>query len=240
MMTTSRRTRELAHKVLAMRERKRVEDLLARDRAYNQRQREREAAEIEVGKGLTVNIGEAVDEPTPEWFEKGEFRTFTPRLEDGTVRTVKAYRRVQTVMVVRLWMQGRITDDQARACIWYRDRHEMAGVSGRYKTNYISLTGNVGGAGGAGQSPVALHHAEAEARDQYRAARKAIGDDRVKFFEAVVLQDLPLSKAVRIARCRNDKALSRFCEAAQLLVRHCERENVSVDEATISPHEIGN
>lgn len=230
MMMTTRRTRELAHKVLAQQERKRVADLLERDRIYNQRQKEREAAELQVAEGFTVRIGDAVDEPTPEWLAKGDFRTFTPRLEDGTVVTVKAYRRVRTAMVIKLWSQGRLTDDQARACIWYRDRHEMAGVSGRYKTNYISLTGNVGGSGGAGQSPMALHAAEAEARAQYRAARAAIGDQSIKFFDAVVLLDQAISSAARLARCRNGMAQARFRECAQRLVDHCAGEKVEFEE----------
>lgn len=229
---TTRRTRDLAHKVLAQREAKRVADLLERDRIYNQRQREREEAQLEVRKGLTVNIGEAVDEPTQEWLDKGNFRTFTPRLEDGTVRTVKAYRRVHTSMVVKLWTNGRLTDDQLRACIWYRDRHEMAGVSGRYKMNCISLTGNVGGAGGAGQSPIAMHAAEAEAREQYRAARQAVGDAMIKFFDAVVLLDQSISSAARLARCRNGMVYARFQECAQRVVDLCapDKGEISLSE----------
>lgn len=227
---SSRRTRGISDQARRDEE-ARVAALIKRDQTYRQREQDRKAAEIEVAKGLTVNIGEAVDEPTEEWLAKGDFRTFVPRLEDGTVRTVKAYRRVITPMVMRLWLKGSLTDDQARACMWYRDRFDTAGVGGRYKSSHISLTGNVGGGGGAGQAPMALHAREAEARGEYRAARDALTAFYLKFFESVVIHDIPLSRAVRFAKCRNEKALVRFRAVAEELVAHCAREKVSIEDA---------
>lgn len=227
-----RRTRGITGEAKAA-ERARVQALIKRDQAYRHREDERKAAELEVAKGLTVNIGEAVDEPTPEWLAKGDYRTFTPRLEDGTVRTVKAYRRISTPVVVRLWKDGRITDDQLKACVFFRDRYEQAGVTGRFKTSYISLTGNVGGSGGMAQSPMALHEREAEARMEYRAACEAITPAMLPFFQAVTLHDMPLSRAVRLARCRNDQALARFRTVAQELVDHCTLVAASFSEIDV-------
>lgn len=234
MMMTTRRTRELAHKVLAQRERKRVADLLERDRIYNQRQREREAAEIQVAEGFTVRIGDAVDEPTPEWLAKGDFRTFTPRLEDGTVVTVKAYRRVRTPTIVRLYLDGKIAERIYHACMIYRRVFDEAGLTGRYKTSYISLTGNVGGgSGGMAQHPMARHHHEAEARDLYRKARAEIAERYVELFELVVIDDLSLRSASIRAKRDNSKLLAVFREAGERLADFFDAAGMTVAEDEI-------
>lgn len=204
-------------------EQERIDALVARSRADRTKDIDRRAAELEVASGKTVNIGDAVIEPTPEWQEKGEFQTFTPRLEDGTVRTVSAYRRVVTPIIARMLFNGRITEDQYAACVWYRARHEAAGLDGRYKTSHISLTGNVGGGGGMSQSPMAQHEYEVEARMEFRAAREAIAPVLVRLFDAVVLRDIPLSRAKVYVQCRNRLIDVRFRAAAQDLLDHIDR-----------------
>lgn len=216
----------------ARQERERVEALIEREKKDRVREADRKAAELEVAKGLTVNIGEAVIEPTPEWLEKGSFNTFTPKLENGTVRTVMAYRRAKTPMILKFWNSGRMTDDQALACMWYRDQFEAAGLVGRYKSSHISLTGNTGGGGGgAGQAPLALHAREAEARDSFRHAAAAIAPVLLKMFDAVVLHDIPLRRAAKFVRCRNGQEFQRFLAACQDLVAHVEANNIEVKEA---------
>lgn len=209
-------------------ERSRVDALIERDRAERSLERDRRAAELEVSKGLTVNIGEAVIEPTSEWKAQGDFRTFTPRLEDGTVRTVKAYRRVSVPMVLRFWNKGKITDDQLRACIWYREAWEQAGLIGRFKSSHISLTGNTGGGGGMGQAPVALQQREAEARDAFRLATAEIAPVLVKMFQSIVLHDMPMARARRFIRCRNGQEFQRFLAACQDLVDHIGSNSIEV------------
>jgi len=211
-------------------ERERVEALIERDRVDRIAEVDRKAAELEVSKGLTVNIGDAVIEPTPEWKAQGDFRTFTPRLEDRTVRTVKAYRRVSVPMVLRFWNKGKINDDQLRACIWYRDAWEQAGLIGRFKSSHISLTGNTGGGGGMGQAPMAIQQREAEARDAFRQATAAIAPVLVKMFQSIVLHDVPLVRARRFIRCRNGGEFHRFLAACQDLVNHIESNSIEVAE----------
>jgi len=211
-------------------ERDRVAALIERDKADRVAERDRKAAELQVSEGLTVNIGEAVIEPTPEWKAQGDFRAFTPRLEDGTVRTVKAYRRVSVPMVLRFWNKGKINDDQLRACIWYRDAWEQAGLIGRFKSSHISLTGNTGGGGGMGQAPMALQQREAEARGAFRQATAAIAPVLVKMFQAIVLHDMPLARARRFIRCRNGGEFQRFLAACQDLVAHVESNSIEVSE----------
>ncbi|WP_133726837.1 MULTISPECIES: hypothetical protein [unclassified Novosphingobium] len=209
-------------------ERERVAALIERDRADRVSERDRKAAALQVSEGVTVNIADAVIEPTPEWKEQGDFRTFTPRLEQGTVRTVKAYRRVSVPMVLRLWSKGKINDDQLRACIWYREAWEQAGLIGRFKSSHISLTGNTGGSGGIGQAPMALQQREAEARDGFRQATAAIAPVLVKMFQAIVLHDMPLARARRFIRCRNGQEFQRFLAACQDLVAHIESNSIEI------------
>lgn len=225
------RDKKLSHRELMKQESDRVQAMLERDRVERVREAERAAAIIDLENGKSVSIVDAVIEPTPEWLEKGAVEWFTPRLEDGTVRTVKAARRPEAPLVMHLWGKGNLSDDQTRCCLWYRNRHEVAGLTGRVKTSHISLTGSGGGSGGAGQSPMALHEYEAKARAEFRAAREAMTAFYLKFFDSVVIHDIPLRRAARFARCRNDKAIMRFRAVAQELVEHCDREKVDLSDA---------
>ncbi|WP_333837945.1 hypothetical protein [Novosphingobium sp.] len=211
-------------------EKARVADLIKRDKAERIAEQDRKAAELDVASGLTVNIGEAIIDPTPEWMSKGPVRTFTPRLEDGTVRTVKAYRRVSVPMVMKFWSAGRMNDDQVAACMWYRDTWEAAGLVGRVNSSHISLTGNTGGGGGMGQAPMAIQQREAEARDAFRQASAAVAPVLLKMFDSIVLHDMPLSRARRFIRCRNGQEFQRFLAACQDLLSHIETAKVELEE----------
>lgn len=224
----SRRTRGISEQARQAEE-ARVAALIKRDQAYRQSEQDREAAELEVRKGLTVNIGEAVVEPTEEWLEKGDFRTFTPRLEDGTVRTVKAYRRVITPTIVRLYEDGKIAERLYHACMVYRRAFDAAGLTGRFKSSYISLVGNVGGgSGGMSQHPMARHESEAEAREIYRKAREIIPVRFVDVFEYVVLSDMSLRAASLKARRDNSRLLAGFRDAGEKLADFFESVGVQL------------
>lgn len=203
-------------------EERRVREILRRDREEYGKDIARAAAEIEFDKGKTVTIVDIAIEPTPEWKDKGPYETFTPRLEDGTVKTVKGHRRIFGSVPQALFMRGRIREDHYHACIWYAVQWELSGQDGRVKTNHLSLTGNVGGGGGAGQSPMALHAREAEARQAFRAARAAIPEHLLKMFELVALKNLSINRASRFVRCRNGNAVPKLIEACMALVAHLE------------------
>jgi hypothetical protein len=206
----------------------RVAALIARTKADRERELDRKAAEFQVASGQTVNIGEAVIEPTPEWMAQGESRTFTPRLEDGTVRTVKAHRRVVTLIIDRMHQKGKITDEQYDACRWYRINHEIAGLEGRVKTSNLSLAGGGSGGGGA-QAPMALHESEALARQEFRAAREAMTSMYLRFFDAIVLGDIPISRSWVYSKSPKHKAEFRFRMIANELVVFCQRATVDMD-----------
>lgn len=226
-MTDQETPLQRAHRLIEE-DQERVFALIRADKKYRTRERDREAAQLEVAEGKFVNLGDSVVEPTPEWMGKGDTRSFTPKQPDHTTKVAKSVRRVVTPMVVRMLYDGRLTEDQAHACMWYRAQYDAAGLSGRVKTSHISLTGNTGGSGGMGQAPMALHHREAEARGAYRAARAAITEFYVPFFEAVVIHDISVSAAARYAKCRNDRAPKRFRDVSQELLQHCERVKASL------------
>lgn len=208
---------------LIIEDQERVFALIRRDKQDRIRDRDRKRAQLEVADGRFADLAESVEDPTPEWLEKGDVRTFIPKQPKGTTKVIRSVRRVNTPRVIQMLNEGSITGDQAVVCTWYRTQWEQAGLSGRVKSNHISLTGNTGGGGGMGQAPMALHEREAEARLAYRAARDALTPFYVKFFEAVVIHDSGVGRAAKLAKCRYDRALKRFRETAQELVEHCER-----------------
>jgi hypothetical protein len=208
---------------MAREERDRVRGIIQRDKDYHSAEIIRAAAEIEFTEGKPIAIVDAVLPPTPEWIAKGDVGHFTPRLEDGTVKTVKGYRRQITPIVARMHAAGKLTDAQFQACTWYAALHAIAGLEGRVKTSNFSLAGNVGGGGGMGQAPMALHEFEAQARHLFRAARKAMTDFYLVYFDKIVLDGIPVSRSWRFSRAPKHKAESRFRSIAQELAEFRDR-----------------
>lgn len=211
----------------------RVEAILARDRADAAADRERTMARIRMDNGDFSLIAETVLPPTPEWLAKGEINAFTPQLvgEGGrthTVKTLRTVRRLENSTITRLHLRGDISEEELWACRWYRRIHERAGIEGRYKTSHLSLAGNVGGSGGGAQHPMAQNHREADARIAYREARSALTSFYLRFFEAVVIGDVPVRRAARFARCRAERAILRFRDTIGELIWHLNRTGVEI------------
>lgn len=208
-------------------ERQRVADLIRRDKVAKEREEARLAAEIDYREdGKSVSLTDSILSPTEEWFKQGDSEKFTPKQPDGTVREIATVRRVLTPIVARLHAADKITDDQFAACMWYRDRHEVAGLQGRFSTSKMSDMPSGGGVGFAGSMPATER--EAIARHQYRAARDAITPFYLIFLDIVVLKDVTLRKAAPVAKCPQRKVEQRFRMVAQQLVDHCEAEKISL------------
>lgn len=214
-------------------ERKRVEALIANDRQRRSADTARIEAEREIAAGRFANLDDAVVLPTQEWMDKGDTRSFTPRAPDGTVRSVTTFRRVLTPMVMRMLNAGKLTDDQAAACVWYRKTFEMAGLNGHSSSSQwnpnstIRHTATCAGFGYVPSSEVV-----ALARDEFRAARAALEELYIPFFEAIVLDDIPMRSAARLAKCRNEKAPRRFRDVAEALLDHCQRAKTVMPSLT--------
>lgn len=200
-------------------ERERVDGMIRRDQEYRVKEKDRKAADMEVADGRFVNLTDTVVEPTPEWLEKAETRTFIPKQPKGTTKVIKSVRRITTPTIVKLYNDGKLHEDHYHACMIYRRMYEEAGIDGRYKSNYLSLTGNTGGgSGGMSQHPMARHHGEAEARQLYRQARMVINPRFLQLFELVVVFDLSLRAAATKAKRDNSRIFHKFRYTCEQLV----------------------
>ena len=186
------------------RERQRVTRLRRADRLYAKGEAEREAAQLEIRSGVFVNVGDAVVPPTPEWLAKHETRPVTVQA-DGQghhARSVKTVRRVFVTPVIRAHRAGQLDERQLRACTWYADRYEETGLDGRVAKGCFEpliASGLMGG--------VAFTDRQVEAMDDMRAVRKAIRANWVKFFDLVVLNEIGVKRAERMAQCRRDSGM---------------------------------
>lgn len=183
---------------------KRAEDqrrsrLLRSDRMYAKEEIAREAAQLEIRSGVYVSVSDAVIPPTPEWLAKHDTMPVTVQAdgEGHHARSVKTVRRVVTSHVTRAHQSGKIDDRQFKACVWYRDRHEECGLDGRLASARFNQRVS-GGTGGG----VVFTDRQVEALDDLWRAYAAITPAFRKFFEMVVVDDIGLKRASRIAKCR--------------------------------------
>lgn len=186
------------------RERQRVTRLRRADRLYAKADAEREAAQLEIRSGVFVNVGDAVVPPTPEWLAMHETRPFTVQAdgEGHHARSVKTVRRVVTSHAARAHAAGKIDDRQLKACTWYADRYEMTGLDGRVAISSFEpriASGLMGG--------VAFTDRQVEAMDDMRKVRAAITAKYRRFFDLVILRDVGVKRAERMAKCRRDSGM---------------------------------
>ena len=77
---------------------------------------------------------------------------------------------------------------------------------------------------------------EAAARQAFRAAREAVGQP-LKFFEKVVIDDMPLVQASSYAQFGQKRAMRRFAEMVDRLITHLEGAGVELEK--IDPNRAG-
>lgn len=207
-------------------EQERVAKLIADARAARKQEKLQKQAELEVAEGVFVHLSDAVVEPTPEWLAKGESKQFSISEPGQTARSVKATRRVFTTPVVRLHRSGGMTEDQTRACLWYREMYEISGMGGRYSSGRLgpemslgsSSAAKFGGAGG--HIPMTEH--EAYARQMFRMARSRISPAQLPIFDEFVIDEMPVIKLKTLHKCRASKIRELVCEAAQAVAGLCD------------------
>lgn len=192
------------------RETARVKAIIERDKADRMREIERAAAQLKMEDGKAVSLSDATIEPTPEWFQHGDTETFTPELPDGTVNVLKAHRRVLVPIVLRMLHADKIDSDQYRALVWYRECYERAGLLGNIQS--VQMGREVFG---GGPDRVLFTEAQQEAQHSLRSVKEEIPKHAVKFFEAVVISNVPVTRASRFIRVKPAKALKVFKELAQ-------------------------
>ena len=192
------------------RESARVKALIERDRQDRMREIERAAAEIEMASGKSAFVKETVIEPTPEWFQHGDSEDFTPEVPDKTAIVMKTKRRVQTPIIKRMWAAGKLDIDQYRALAWYADCYERAGLHGSIPSVQIGKE-----VFGGGPDRVLFTEAQQEAQRTLRMLRDVITPHRVRFFEAVVIDNVPVARASRFIRTTRNNQLKLFKIEAQ-------------------------
>jgi hypothetical protein len=187
------------------REEARVKALIERDRQDRMRDIERAAAELKIREGLVVTAHETVIDPTPEWFQHGDAQAYTPELPDGTVREIKTVRRVRVPIILRMLQRGQIDNDQYRALDWYSDCHERAGLQGSIPIVQIGRE-----VFGGGPDRVLFTESQQQAQKLLREVKAEIPKHMVRFFEAVVIDNVPITRASRFIRTKPNNALKPF------------------------------
>lgn len=178
-------------------EQRRVDAVIARDIADRTAEADRAAAILEIDERIYVNVGDAVVPPTPEWLNKGETMPHTVQAdgEGHHVRSVKTVRRVITGHAKRAYRAGKITEEQKIACEWYRDQYYAAGLEGRVKTANLTQRISGGVAGG-----VMFTEEQVAAQWHFRNARERMDTRMLKFFDLVMIDEIPVDRACRVAR----------------------------------------
>jgi hypothetical protein len=192
------------------REIQRVKAMIERDKQDRMREIERAAAEIKVREGLVVTAHETVMEPTPEWLQHGDTEAFTPELPDGTVREIKTVRRVRVSIILRMLRADKLDGDQYRALAYYAECHERAGLLGNIP---IAQVGREVFGGGADRVP--FTEAQQDAQNSLRELKSDIPRHMVRFFEAIVIDNVPITRASRFIRTKPGSALKSFKIIAQ-------------------------
>lgn len=209
-------------------EQERQDAIIQRDIAYRKAEQDRAAAEIEIREGVFVNLADAVVPPTPELLAKGEFRNVSVAAEESHrgvhARSVQTVRRIVTTIPARLHRAGKINDDQFAACAWYRDQYEASGLEGNVKTvNFDQRI--VGGLLGG----IMFSERQISAQGEIRDARLLIGAKWRKFFDLVVIDDIGVKSAARIAKAgRNPVQTLRDC--ADMIAAYVEAKRKLKDQ----------
>jgi len=225
------RVRMVAERMMA--EQKRVQALIARDISGREADMRRKIADAQVENGEFYNIEDTVVPPTQEWLDKAKpdgVIAYTPRSEDGTVRTIRTVRKKHISQITYLYSHGVLDDDMFSACRWYKDRHEAAEMEPSAGVSSYGET--IRGDAIYGHLP--RTEWGAEARDDYRWAREFIKPDMISLFECVVLYDITITDAARLAKCRFRNARAAFLAAvydlhggiSHRLVRMGQKKNI--------------
>ena len=174
-------------------ERARVKALIDRDKADRMKEIERAAAEIKIREGVVVTAHETVVEPTPEWFQHGDAQSFTPELENGTVREIKTVRRKSESPWVRMLEAGTISPEIFAAAQSIAYVHERISRAGGLKSG--SLQARVDQCKSSGEL---LIERLADVHDEiaYSAWRKGLPMPRAMFLD-MVLSSEPLSTTAK-------------------------------------------
>lgn len=193
-------------------ERRRVRKLLKRDREDADVEQTRTRALADLEDGGFVNLQDTVTGPTREQLANGEFVPFTPSIENYTKATVKGMRRMENSTVLRMHRKGQITDEGFSACIWYARKYEQSGLEGSvgsvdYGKEVFS----------APHDRIVFTERQQQAQSDIRAVNKELPKAFLKFFQKIVVENLPVHRAKRFCRIKSERALFKFKEMTDIV-----------------------
>jgi hypothetical protein len=180
-------------------EAKRIVAMLGRDRSDRNAELRRVDALTEIEAGKFTNLADTEIKPTREQLAAGEFEMVTADKTDGTARQTQAMKRVTESRIVQLHARGVLTDDTYPAVLWYRRTWEKTGFDTILSASGMSER-SAGGERAYGH--MARTPLELEARDALRFAAGFIPADMLGTFDRVVLEEMTITDAARVARCR--------------------------------------
>lgn len=183
----------------------RVRELVRQMGEYEAKERHRADAMRAAENGDTTALDYLKVEATPELLANGRFETVQARLEHQHDIRTTTKRRVLVPRVVDLHLSGLIDVEQLSACRWYKDCWESTGLTGNIpSTDYGKEVF------APPQSRDMFQAWQIDAQDSFRFVRGQISKRYITFFEAVVLQDFGLQRAIKLARRRESAAKGVF------------------------------
>jgi hypothetical protein len=185
----------------------RVKGLVRQMNEMDAEERIRRDAAIAAANGDDRAQAYLLVQPTPELISKGRFETVEAILLNQQDMRTTTKRRISVPRVYDLHSRGVIDNEQLTACRWYRDCYEATGLMGNIpSTDYGKEVFS------APQSRAMFNDRQIDALESYRFARSSISVRYIGFFEAVVLDEQGLERAIKLARKRKEKAVGIFKE----------------------------
>lgn len=194
-------------------ERRRVRELLARDRADRQAEQYRAEARTRFENGDSASSADAVIPPTPEWLAKGDVEGFIPHQDRNSTRLVKSVRRPKVPQARKMLAALVIEYSGLLACEWYADLYENTGFSGNIPS--VDYCREVFA---APHSRDVFNDRQLDAQDTFRAVQEMINPRFLPLLNAIVLEDVPYYRAERLVKARKGKAKAFFGLAVEQLV----------------------
>lgn len=119
-------------------------------------------------------------------------------------------RRLGNSTVLRMHKKGQITDEGFSACIWYARKYEQSGLEGSvgsvdYGKEVFS----------APHDRIVFTERQQQAQSDIRAVNRELPKAFLKFFQKIVVENLPVHRAKRFCRIKSDRALAKFKEMTQ-------------------------
>ena len=201
-------------KALRTKEEQRVAAIIERDKADRAAEAAREAAKIELASGRHAFVVETHIDPTPEWKNQVEHEAYTPRQHDKTTVQIRTVRRLQVPQARKMLREGVIDLVGYVACEWYENLYEATGFTGNVRS--VELQREVFA---TSTSRAVFTDFQVEAQDTLKFIRSKISPRHLRLLEAMVLQNIPIKRAVRQARAFHRNPKEGFAKAVDQLVK---------------------